>query len=168
MKYLFLFLFVIAPLRAEVVRFGEHGFSLELPSRAVWALVESTDNENPAVSVRAWRPEDDSCAVSLMVGDNVTGVTDLVEYARRWADGFARSGGKIVAKGDAELDGISAVHYTTEVAVEDHSVIQQFYLALYGGKVCVLGLITETNSEVRLLTEVFASVRIEKSNGEGP
>lgn len=164
MKYLSLLLLFFCSSYAEDLRFPGHGFSMVLPSRVTWVTVREIDNEQPKVSVRALKAGDDSCSVSLMIGDNATDVFELSEYARRWANGFTQSGGKIVSMNQTKLDQIPAIAYTCEVTAEGRSVTILEIVALYGRKVCVLGLMSETGSpsDSGVLKEALASVRIKK------
>jgi hypothetical protein len=164
MKYLLLSLISCCFCYGQEDRFPEHRFSFELSNRVAWETVQRVDNEEPRMSLRAFRAKDDSCVVTLLVGDNATGVSDLAEYVRGWAKGVTNSGGKILKKAEAKLDDIPAVACTTEIVAEGRRVTQLSYIALYDGKLCVLGLISEQAdpSEVIVLKEVLASVRIKE------
>ena len=164
MKHFLLLLISCCICDGAAHRFPEHRFSLELPTSVAWDTVQQFDNEDPKMSLRAFKAKDDSCAVSLLIGDNATGVSDLSEYARRWASGVTGSGGKILSKTEAKLDEIPAVAYTIEVAAEGRRAVQLSYIALYNGKVCVLGVISERAPPIEssILKELLASVRIKK------
>jgi hypothetical protein len=164
MKTIALFLFTVCACFAEVYRFPEHRFSLELPSRIAWSIDRSIDNDDPKMSLRVFTAKDVSSTVSLLVGDNGTGVSDLEEYARRWAVGTLGPGAKLVTKEATTLDGHSAIRYIIEISVQDHRMFLETYLAFYGRKLCVLGLIAdnEVPSQDPILREVLNSAKISK------